>query len=234
MPDNDALLGALEWLAAALSDSFVASDQLQTLVEQVGDVVGVTGAGVLLLQRGRFSYATSTLEPIAALERVVEEFQYGPCVDASKTRQPVAVRDLRAGDYPQRFPAYVEQAQRSQITAVAAVPMQAGEHSLGALGLYDREPRDWSEEDLRVAGVLADIASAYLLHTARDDDRQRLCDQLQQALDSRIVIEQAKGIVAVERGIGVDQAFALLRKQARDTNRRLHDVCAEVTSLHGG
>lgn len=234
MPGVDALLSTLEWFAAALSDSYATNDVLQTLVDHVGLAVGVTGAGVLLLRQGRFVYVTSTLGGVADLGRLVEAEQRGPCVEVGQARRPVAIRDIFAGSFPARFPSYVEQARASGVRAVAVVPMALGERTVGVLGLYDHDPRDWSEDELRVAGIVATIAGGHVAAATAVDDQRRLAQQLQHALTSRVVIEQAKGITAVERGVGVDQAFALLRKEARDTNRRLHDVCAEVVSLHRG
>jgi len=232
MPDKEAFFGTLEWFAAALTGSYAVSDVLHLLVEQVSLLLGATGAGVLLLQRDRFTYATSTSAPIRPLAQVVEKWQIGACVEAGRTGLPVAVPDIHADSRLTRCPAYVEQADRSRIRAVAAVPMVAGTRTLGALGLWDEDQRDWSKEDLRAAGILANLASCYLVQAAELDDQRRLSAQLQHALDSRVVIEQAKGIVAVERHIDVDQAFAFLRKQARDHNQRLHDVCERVVSAH--
>ena len=234
MPDTDALLASLEWFAAALTDPYAASDVLHMLVQNVGVVIGASGAGVLLVRQGRYVYTTSSRASVAALERVVEKHQLGPCVEAGNSRRAVAVKDLRAGAYLAKFPAYVAEARRRHIRAVACVPMLAGETSIGALGLYERDCRDWSTDDLRVAAILAKLASSYVVHAKELDEQRRLTGQLQHALNSRIVIEQAKGVVAVQRGVGIDQAFELMRKRARDNNERLRDVCAEVVSHHQG
>ena len=232
MPDTDALLTALEWISTALTAPVGSRDLLDVLAEHVSVVLGVTGAGVMMLQEGRLAYAASSTAAVAALQRVVEVEQAGPCVDAGSATAPVAIEDVCAAGYPERFPSYVEQAQAGGVRAVAAVPMVAGERMVGVLGLYDREPRPWDDADLRVASVLAGIVSGHVVQVAELDAQRRLTGQLQTALDTRVVIEQAKGVIAVERGIGIEEAFAFLRKQARDNNERLHDVCAAVVSRH--
>ena len=234
MPDTEALLTTLEWMTGTLTVSSRVSEGLHRLAEDLSVVLGISGAGIMLFLGGRYMYATSSHAPIAALERVVEAEQSGPCIEAANGRRPVVVRDICAGSFRARFPSYVAQAHRSGLRAVAALPMAAGGRTLGAVGLYQAAPHDWTGEDLRTAAILADIASGFVAQAAVLDEQRRLTVQLQHALDSRVVIEQAKGIVAVEGGMSIDQAFAVLRKQARDSNQRLRDICERIVSLHRG
>lgn len=210
------------------------NDGLDVLAADLADLLNVTGAGVMLLAGDRYMHVASSLPLIAAVERVVEAEQRGPTVEAGEGARPVVVRDVRDAAFAARFTTYAELAKRSGLLGVAALPMIAGDQTIGVLDLYDENPREWSEEDLRVGRTLASIATGHAVLANNLAHHRQLATQLQQALDSRIVIEQAKGIVAVQRGLGLDQAFALLRKRARDTNRRLHDVCAEVAGLHRG
>jgi hypothetical protein len=114
---------------------------------------------------------------------------------------------------------------------VASIPMRHDGESIGTVDLYSAARRDWCTGNLRAAGILADMATGYLVQ-ARELDRQgRIVGQLREALDSRIVIEQAKGVLAAERRISVDEAFEVLRRHARNHAVSLRSVAEAVVSL---
>jgi AmiR/NasT family two-component response regulator len=102
---------------------------------------------------------------------------------------------------------------------------------LGALNVYNEDTRDWTEDDLDVLGVLADMATAFLVRVSAMLEARQLPDQLQVALDSRVIIEQAKGMLAGEHGISLDDAFARLRNQSRRTNVKLTEICSAVVQM---
>jgi GAF domain-containing protein len=232
MLDVDVLLDTVERFAATLTGDHAFSDEVRKLAEQVAVMLGVSGIGVVLVRQGRLSDVIATVEAIVDLERVVATREIGPCADAMRSRQLVVVGDLTGGDLAQRWPEYVAQAEDVQIRAVAAVPMFAGERVLGVLGLYDGARRTWTDEDLRVARMMATIASCYLLHASELGQARETNEHLRTALASRIVIEQAKGVLAEAGGITVDEAFEVLRKHSRDHNARIHDVAAAVVNLN--
>jgi GAF domain-containing protein len=144
--------------------------------------------------------------------------------------QPTTVSDLDNAEASQRWPEYTQAAKVAGIRAVAGVPMLAEGSAVGAVNLYSNLPRSWSHEDLRVASIFANIATGYLLHASAVRQHQRTAEQLQQALTTRLIIEQAKGVLANQREISVDEAFALLRKHSRDRNTRIHEVARNVIS----
>ena len=109
--------------------------------------------------------------------------------------------------------------------------MLAGKRILGVLGLYDGAARAWGDEDLRLARIMANLGSCYVVHVAELGREREANEQLRTALTSRIIIEQAKGVLAEARGISVDDAFQVLRKHCRDHNARIHDVAAAVVHL---
>ncbi len=232
MLDVDALLETVERFTANLTGDYAVGDVLRKLAEQVAMVLDVSGVGVVLVRQGRLSDVIAPVEAIADLERVVAAREIGPCPEAMRSRQPVVVGDLTGGDLAQRWPEYAAQAEVGKIRAVAAVPVFAGERVLGVLGLYDGQRHTWADEDLRVARITANIASCYLVHASELSQERETNEQLRTALTSRIIIEQAKGVVAEARSITVEEAFEVLRKHSRDHNANLHGVAAAVVNLH--
>jgi len=113
------------------------------------------------------------------------------------------------------------------MVAVAGIPMAVGSHRIGALNVYDDKPRSWTD-DIPASRLLADMATGYILHARRMQEQQALAQQLRQALDSRIVIEQAKGMIAARQRIDSEDAFGVLRAYARRNSRKLHDAAGDV------
>jgi GAF domain-containing protein len=183
---------------------------------------------VTLVDDGQQRFVTAAVEAVATLERVQENFQEGPCVDAVATAAPVAVPDIAVGDASDRWPDYTIAAKNTGIQAVAGIPMLAEGVAIGAVNLYDSQPRNWSAEDLRIATIFASIATGYLAHASSAQQQQRTAEQLQQALNTRLIIEQAKGVLATQRQTTVDEAFKTLRKYAREHHARIHDVSRAV------
>jgi GAF domain-containing protein len=236
VPNPDTLLDSLERFAAALTSGYGIGDVLHNLTEEMSEVLHLTGAGVTLVQGGQQRFVTAAIESIADLERVQENWQQGPCIEAVASAAPVAVPDIAAGDVSKRWPDYTMAAMTEGIQAVVGIPMLAEGVAIGAVNLYESQPRDWSAEDLRVATIFAHIATGYLFHASaaqqqqrtNEQLQQRTNEQLQQALDTRLIIEQAKGVLATKRETTVDDAFHLLRKYARDHRARIHDVSQAV------
>jgi GAF domain-containing protein len=229
MAEQELLTYEVSEFARTLARASAVSDVLNDLAERATTVLGVAGAGVLVLESGQLRFVTATDERCADLERVQAAEQAGPGVDACRTGMIVAVADLPGTSH--EWGRYQQVAQNAGIAAVASVPMCHDGESIGAVGLYDTARRDWHPDDLAAAGILADMATGYLVH-ARELDRQRhFNEQLREALDSRIVIEQAKGVLAAERHIPVDQAFEVLRQHARSHSATLRSVAEAVVSL---
>ena len=228
MPNPETLLDSLERFAAALTSGYGIGDVLHNLTGEMGEVLNLSGAGVTLVHDGRQRFVTAAVEAIATLERVQESFQKGPCIDAVASAVPVAMADIAEGDASSRWPEYTVAAKDAGIQAVAGIPMLAEGTAIGAVNLYDSQPRDWSSEDLRVAAIFASIATGYLAHASTARQQQRTAEQLEQALNTRLIIEQAKGVLANQREMTVDEAFRRLRNYAREHNARIHDVAREV------
>jgi GAF domain-containing protein len=229
MVDQAVLVRVLSDYARTLAGNYAIGDVLHDLVERVTEVVGVAGAGVSLAENGQIKFATAINDAIATIERVEEATQVGPCVDAHRSGDVVLVTDLR--DDPLRWAAVAEAALDVGVIGVAGIPMHLDGTEVGALSLYASERRDWSPEEVSVARLLADMATAYVAHASALQQARRMSEQLQEALTSRVVIEQAKGMLAAERKISVDDAFEVLRAHARRHHASIRSVADAVVHL---
>ncbi|MEV0248228.1 GAF and ANTAR domain-containing protein [Nocardia sp. NPDC050712] len=224
--DGKALMTALSRFAQLLPTEYDVATALDGLVQSVTDVLGLTGAGVTMESQGRLRFMVAHNERLATIERNQEITQEGPCVQAHATGNVVAVNSLRT--HVERWPRYTAVALRQRIEAVAAIPMHLSDSKIGTIELYSEPARTWSAPDLEVARVLADMATGYVINADKRHQQQQLTEQLQQALRSRIVIEQAKGIIANDRGITTDAAFEVIRRYSRDHQARLYAVAHAV------
>jgi GAF domain-containing protein len=229
MADQKLLTTTLSEFAATLVRGFTITDVLHDLAERVAAVVAVDSVGVYLQDGDALRFVTALDEPSATVERVQEHEQAGPCVDAWRSGSVVAVADMQ--ESAQRWPSYARAAREAGIVAVAGVPLHLNGQHIGVLNLHSNRRRDWAAEDLDAAGVLADIAASYVINASLLDRQRRISEQLQEALDCRIIIEQAKGALAAERGISVDKAFEVLRQHARQRGASLRAVAEAVVNL---
>jgi GAF domain-containing protein len=202
---------------------------LTRMAGHVTNVLGLAGSGVsLALSDKELRFATAVPEHLVPLERIQQETRAGPCLTAYREERIVAVADLR--DHTHLWPEYCAVAEKAGVSSVASVPMQLQGTRVGSLDLYGDGRRAWPDEDLAVAVVMADMATGYLINASVILRQAELNAQLQEALSSRIAIEQAKGILANGHRISVDQAFERLRRYARAHNAALHDVAEGVVS----
>ena len=231
MADQRTLLDALSSFARTLTGSFSVTDVLYDLADQVAGLLGVAGAGVSLVEDGSIRFVTTSSEAAGLIERIQEQQQSGPCVQAVKDHAPVLVTDLRDGEWRSRWPQYVSAALQEGISAVAGIPMFSDGGCIGALDIYSEKPREWTEEELLTAGALAAIATGYVRHASELDQQRRLAEQLQHALDSRVIIEQAKVILANHMDTSIDNAFQVLRDYSRSHSASLREVATAVVKL---
>ena len=231
LPDgaDGELMRVLTDFALRVGTPYEVTDALHDLVDDVICVLGVSGAGVSLGDGDTVSFATAVPAEIAAVERAQEEAQSGPCIEAHRTGTSVLVPDL--ADCPHRWPALTEAPASVGVVAVAGIPVRIEDNRLGALDLYDRRRRDWDREVVEAATVLAGLAASYIANASRVDRLRHTAEQLQEALNGRVLIEQAKGILAGERGITVDQAFEQLRAHARRNGASLRSIADAVVTL---
>ncbi|WP_119290252.1 GAF and ANTAR domain-containing protein [Streptomyces sp. YIM 130001] len=217
-------------LADTLVDDFDLLDFLHGLTEKCVEVLGVAAAGLLLTdERDRLQLVAASTERTRLLELFQLQTEQGPCVDCFRTGEPVSVADLSATD---RWPHFTEAAAEVGFASVHALPMRLRAEVIGALNLFHVEPHVLDEETRRVGQALADVATVGLLQQRAIRHRDSLTEQLQTALNSRILIEQAKGVLAERLGLDVDVAFMRIRTEARTRNLRLADLARDI--VEGG
>jgi GAF domain-containing protein len=224
------LVDLLRRFASTMARSFDVNDVLYELCDTTVEVLGAAGAGVSVETAGRLEFVTATDERIVGVERVQQEHQRGPCVEAFNRGEVVALADVARSDLARAdgWDDYRRAAAEAGIVAVLGLPLLLDGLRVGSLNVYDTSRRDWSEADLESARVIADVATAYLVRTGELAEERQLTRQLQGALDSRVVIEQAKGMISRDHAASVDAAFETLRSHARRHNLALRDVAASV------
>ncbi|MEP7035783.1 MAG: GAF and ANTAR domain-containing protein [Dermatophilaceae bacterium] len=229
MYDKPLFLKTLSRFAALLPVRYDLESVLTELTEDVTSVVGLCGAGVTMANDGQLRYVTTVTPAAAELERDHALLHPCPCRNAYTTGQVVRVTDMR--EESTCWPEFAATASRVGVAGVAAVPMRLGNQIIGALNLYSTDPRDWSDDDIAVAQVLANLATTYLVNASKLRQQEQLSGQLQEALDSRVVIEQAKGMTAQQRAVTIDQAYQRIRRHARDNNASLRKVAEAIVAV---
>jgi len=229
MTEHDALLDALTEFARTLVGRYAIADVLTQLTDRVVGTLSLDGAGVSVGDKeGRLRFVTASPDELVEIEQAQEDLQQGPCVSAWQTSEVVMVEDLRAET---RWPEYVPVAVNKGYLAVNAIPLRTADGSMGSLNCYCRSPRPWSQEDGHRALLFADMAASYVVNASELQRSERIREQLQQALNSRIIIEQAKGVLSARHDISVDEAYKRLRRYTRSHNAHLHDIANAIVNL---
>lgn len=223
---EDRMLDVFVRLADTLVDDFDVVDLLQTLVETCESIFDVEAAALLLdAGDGQLDLVASTSHESRTVELIVLGADEGPCVDAFRTGSPVTVPDLREGTGWERFR---RAAVDNGFTSVHALPMRLRQTSIGALTLFENETSHLEERDVRAAQALADVATIGVLQDRAMRESETVRGQLQTALDSRVVIEQAKGVVAYTHDLDMDGAFRRIRGYARDARRPIGEIARAI------
>jgi transcriptional regulator with GAF, ATPase, and Fis domain len=219
-----------------LADTLVAGydlmEFLQTLTERCVELLEVNAAGLLLADAG------SGLQVVAASAeqaRLIELFQIqlneGPCLDSYRAGQAVIVSDIRTEPDAARWPRFAAAAHAAGFAAVHAIPMRLRDEVIGTMNLFSTAPGGLAPAVARAARTLVDVATIGILQERAIHQQELVASQLQVALNSRVVIEQAKGILAERLQTTPDEAFLLLRRYARNHNHPLTQLATDV--IHG-
>ena len=223
-----------EWLARTfveLADTLVADFDLMefmsVMVERCAELLESVEVGLALAAaRGELRVMASSSERMRALELIEFQDDEGPCRDCLLTGEQVLNERLR--DAEERWPRFAPKAREAGFEMVHAMPLRLRNDVIGAMNIFDLEFRVLSPQDVNLTQALADAATIGILQERAIRHETDLAGQLQGALNSRIVIEQAKGIVAEGRHVDMDEAFALLRSHARGHRIQLSDVARSI------
>jgi len=214
-------------LADTLVDDFDVVDFMTLLTERCVELLGATDGGLMLVDPlGELRVVASSSEQVRTLELLELQSSEGPCLDAYRTATAVGAADL--DEVAARWPEFGNHVRIAGYRSIYAVPMRLRSEVLGALNLFNTHQAPWDEEDLLLAQALADVATISLLHHRAMHDSQLLSTQLQSALNSRVTIEQAKGLLAERLGTDTEEAFERLRRYARSHNLLLADVARDL------
>jgi GAF domain-containing protein len=215
-------------LIDTLVEDFDVIDLLTVLASRCVQLLDAAAVGILLADTaGHLRVMAASTEEIAILELFQVQNHEGPCMDAFRTGEVVTDSDLRAGSV---WPLFAAESVAAGYPSVCAVPLRLREVILGCLNLFMTEPVRLSRSDVDLAKALADVASIAIMQNQAARDAAEREARLQHALNSRIAIEQAKGMLAEHGSIDMDEAFTLLRRFARNHNRQLTKVAESLVA----
>jgi GAF domain-containing protein len=229
MDESQRLARVCVELADTLTESFDVVDFLHTLTDRCVELLGADAAGLMLTdQRGGLQLMASTVERARVLELFELQEQEGPCLECFNSG--LAITNVELPEAHRRWPVFTPAAVEAGFNATHALPMRLRGRVIGALNLFTEQAVRLSESDIGVGQALADIATIGLLHQRNTDEQTILSEQLQTALHTRVLIEQAKGALAAHAGDGVSVrgAFAMMRAHARSNDLTLTDVAAGI------
>jgi transcriptional regulator with GAF, ATPase, and Fis domain len=212
-------------LADTLVDDFDVIDFLQTLALRCTELLTVDAAGIMLADaNGALQVAASSVDEARVVELYELQNAEGPCLDCFRTGAPV----VNVVEPAQRWPRFSARAAAVGFTSTHALPLQLRGQVIGTLNLFLATSRELDEATVHLGQALADVATIALIQQRSRHEAEILTHQLQTALTSRIVVEQAKGILAANHGITPDAAFAILRRRARSDQIRLAELAERV------
>lgn len=213
-------------VADTLVDEFDVVEFLQMLTERIAGLFGTGQVGLMLADhRDRLTFVAASDESARLMELFQLQHNDGPCLDAFRTAQPVTNVDLAAAKAT--WPKFAPRAAAAGFQSVHAFPLRLRREVIGAMGVFGSST-ELDDVDTHIVQSLADVAVIGLLQERAIRRGEELTDQLQHALNSRIVIEQAKGVVAQSQGISPEEAFGVIRDFCRRNNRRLGEVTRSI------
>lgn len=229
---EDQIADAFVELADCLVQDFEVTDLLHRLIDHALRLLDADAAGIMLADaHGRLEVVASSSHAIELLELFEIQADSGPCLDCFRTGEPVTPPDLAA--VRSWWPTFAVRVEAQGFSSAQAIPMRLRNEVIGALNIFRTAEGALSDRDLKLGRALADVATVALISDRTITARQVVADQLQAALNSRVVLEQAKGMLAQQAGVSVEEAFTVLRTHARRSGRGLREVAADVVAGRG-
>ena len=225
-PLGDQAVRGIRGFIEALAHDADAPDHLRTLCTRLAETLGAVGCAASLGTDDELCFVTASSARVAAVEAAQHRSHNGPRHDALAVADVLVVEDI--GAHRRRWPSFCREAEQRGLASVLALPMLVDEVVIGCLDVYGDRPRRWTGGDVALATALAEVTAAHVVQTEKLRHARRRVEQLQTALRTRPVIEQAKGKLAARRGISIDDAFAAIRRHARNHNLTVRFVAGEI------
>jgi len=219
----------------AVAELYRVVGSAQELTKTLQEVVALTKRRIagadevsITLVRHENAHTVAVTGPLAVqLDELQYEQGFGPCLDAGRLNENQHIEDAAVED---RWPTYIMQARRHGLRSSLSVPLPVESYLVGALNFYSVTPHAFDPETVRLGGALAAHITAALTHAESAEGHRDRVANLEQALESQAVINQAKGIIMVQNKCSADAAFGLLRKLSMDNNIRLYDLAASLVA----
>jgi GAF domain-containing protein len=219
---------ALAQLAELRTSPVSVEEALARVADSADALFGVGGTTMMVVDRDQVLRNLAASKGLAALlEELQDAHGEGPCVDAFDDKRPVWTDDLGREE---RWPRFAPAAARAGLLAVLASPIPYSHQAVGVVAVFAAEPHAWTEGEREAIVAFTDLVAMLILNAMEAEARGRLACELQGALDSRVVIEQAKGVLVGRQGISPRQAFERLRGLARDQRQPLTEVAGLVVA----
>lgn len=229
MSREQGVAAAFVELADTLVDDFDVIDFLHQLTVRCVDLLEVQAAGIMMTdQRGGLQVLAASSEEARLVELYELQHDEGPCLDAFRSGVAVDIRGV--AEMTVRWPHFTPALQGFGFRSAQAIPLRLRRETIGALNLFGSAADGLSADRMLLGRAFADVATIGLLQERSISASEILVEQLQTALNSRVVLEQAKGVLAERAGLSMDEAFHLLRRYARGQGRKLSEVAAAVTT----
>jgi GAF domain-containing protein len=227
-PDREAdLVTVFVQLADSLKTTRDVVDTMDVLVQGSTAFTSAAEAGIMLVGTdGKLHVIASTSERALDIEEAQLGADEGPCLDAFQSGESVEVPDISAERV--RWPAFTAVAEERGFRAAHATPLRLRNHGLGGINLFAFQPGALDNRDTVLVQAMAEMATISIVNIQLAEKSASVNDQLQRALETRVVIEQAKGVLAERHNIGMDGSFALIRNHARMTSTKLRDVADQI------
>jgi GAF domain-containing protein len=223
---------ALTQFATMLVDRYDVGDTLYWLCDLAREVTDATGTGILLEDvDGSLRYAVASDAKTARLEEIQLDLGEGPCMLAHADKEPVLIPAL---DTEQRFDGWLPRARAEGVEAVFTLPLLSKGSSIGILDIYREQPSELTDQQLTEAGVVANMITTAVLNRQEYEQSVGRTDQLQAALDARILMEQAKGRVSEAHNVDMATAEEIIHKHAAEQGRPIGEVVRAIAGRNGG
>ncbi len=202
------------------------AETLHEIIAAAVPLLRADGVGLMLADRqGALRWVTATNQAEQAFEQAERDLGEGPCIDAFASGQLARTRDLQTDP---RWPRLGPAARTNQVRGVLSAPVLLEGHPIGTCNALTTRPRDWNEADAGAVGAFAIVLGRLIGSMTDARHKTELTAQLQFALNSRVLVEQAKGVLMEREGVDAERAFELLRRRARSSERKLAEVAREV------